>query len=108
MNLPTRPVLWERSRTSGKTRQALRRIVLSAGLLTTWTQLVAQTPTIIEYPVAGGAYEAITSGPDGALWFSQQSSGIGRISTTGLRTVYQLSAGVQPAGICSGPDGAMW
>ncbi len=52
----------------------------------------------------------ITTGPDGALWFTEQmSSKIGRITTSGSITSYPVpSAGSQPWGITTGPDGALW
>lgn len=53
----------------------------------------------------------ITSGPDGALWFTEFSSNkVGRISISG--TVTELAAPQScyggPQGITGGPDGALW
>ncbi|MGD1149422.1 MAG: choice-of-anchor tandem repeat GloVer-containing protein [Thermoanaerobaculaceae bacterium] len=71
--------------------------------------------TIREYPAgttAGTEPFAITAGPDGALWFTQQYGDlrIGRITTAGVVTAY--SAGSlpfsAPNGITTGPDGALW
>ena len=55
---------------------------------------------------------SIASGPDGALWFVENSipSAIGRITTAGGITQYPLpgaSAGTLSA-ITAGPDGALW
>jgi len=53
---------------------------------------------------------SITVGPDGALWFTETSSGaIGRVDVTGHVTSYPVSpsAGV-PVAITSGPDGNLW
>jgi len=52
----------------------------------------------------------IVTGPDGALWFTEENaSRIGRITTSGQITEYPLpSAGVEPRGIAVGPDGALW
>ncbi len=52
----------------------------------------------------------ITSGPDGALWFTEIAGNtIGRITTTGVITEYTLpNANSAPKGIASGPDGALW
>ena len=52
----------------------------------------------------------ITSGPDGALWFTEYAAGrIGRITTGGVFTEYKLPAPSSgPFGIVSGPDGALW
>ena len=48
---------------------------------------------------------SITTGPDGALWFSNEFS-IGRMTTSGAVTIYPVSG--QPQGITEGPDGALW
>ncbi len=65
---------------------------------------------------------AITTGPDGALWFTGIPGEIGRITTAGVVTEYPLPVVPPPAGsspgtastpatataIVSGPDGALW
>ena len=85
----------------------------------------AQTPTINEYPTpTQPSFPAgITTGPDGALWFTEQSANpstsdfqIGRITTAGAITEYPIPpvtiAGSpsypEPQGIASGSDGALW
>jgi virginiamycin B lyase len=52
----------------------------------------------------------ITTGPDGALWFTGSiSSKIGRITTDGKVTEFALpNSNSQPWGITMGPDGALW
>ncbi len=51
----------------------------------------------------------IAAGPDGALWFTDASRGIGRITTTGAITLYPVpTQSSQPWGIVAGPDGALW
>ena len=55
----------------------------------------------------------ITAGPDGALWFTFSSGyGIGRMTTSGVFSSYQvkaLSGGATGfGGITAGPDGALW
>jgi streptogramin lyase len=59
---------------------------------------------------ASGSYWAITTGPDGAVWFPEPSDKIGRITTAGVITSYSiLNAGDGgPSGIAAGPDGALW
>ncbi|MBV8331509.1 MAG: hypothetical protein JO192_02130 [Candidatus Eremiobacteraeota bacterium] len=61
-------------------------------------------PTAIAMPVA------ITTGPDGALWFTEGFKyRIGRITTDGTITEpVVLSAGAGPGGIITGPDGKLW
>jgi streptogramin lyase len=51
----------------------------------------------------------ITSGADGALWFTQQGSDeIGRMTTSGVVTEFPLTAGSQPNGITLGSDNNLW
>ena len=53
--------------------------------------------------------DAITAGPDGALWFTNYgNNSIGRITTAGVVTNYTDPGISEPAGIAAGPDGAMW
>ena len=56
--------------------------------------------------------EGITTGPDGALWFTKQrginGGSIGRISTDGRVGSYTDPSIKGPAEITSGPDGALW
>jgi virginiamycin B lyase len=49
---------------------------------------------------------SIASGSDGALWFTEQYYGIGRVTTDGTVTEYQH--GQAPWGITAGPDSALW
>jgi virginiamycin B lyase len=52
----------------------------------------------------------ITTGPDGALWFTEFHAGqIGRITTEGAISEYPIpTAKSGPWGITTGPDGALW
>src|SRR6516164_6680633 len=53
--------------------------------------------------------QGITAGPDGALWFTNQSSdSIGRITTSGKVTTFTGNGISGPDGITKGPDGALW
>jgi virginiamycin B lyase len=55
------------------------------------------------------APRAITSGPDGAMWFTTLPGSIGRISTNGAITLFPIpTSDSQPSDIISGPDGALW
>lgn len=76
------------------------------------THATSSSAAISEFtlPTAGSAPTSITKGPDGNLWFTENSgNNIGRIDTSGTITEYSLpTAGSQPQGITSGPDGAMW
>lgn len=69
-------------------------------------------------PSSGPA--GITTGPDGALWFTEETPGptspggpggnrIGRITTSGAITEYPIpTTSAQPAEIVAGPDNALW
>ncbi len=50
----------------------------------------------------------ITAGPDGALWFTNYPTSIGRISPAGVVTNYTGTGISLPEGIMSGADGARW
>src|SRR5271155_1683868 len=69
----------------------------------------AADPTVTNYtdPSIAGPI-GITSSPDGALWFTNSDSTIGRISTGGTVTNYTGTGISVPRGITSGPDGALW
>ena len=60
------------------------------------------------YPGIDGP-DAIASGPDGALWFTNYGNNtIDRITTSGRVTSYTGQGISGPAGITAGPDGALW
>jgi virginiamycin B lyase len=64
--------------------------------------------TIYGDPSIAGA-SAITTGPDGALWFTNgQTNSIGRITTDGTVTNYTDPSIIKPSAITAGPDGALW
>lgn len=51
----------------------------------------------------------ITSGPDGNLWFAETTGKrIGKITTAGGVTKYDIPSGGQPFFIATGPDGNLW
>ena len=74
--------------------------------------LLAQLGGITEYriPTSGATAAIITSGPDGALWFTENAGNkIGRITTAGVITEYPVpTANSSLWGITAGPDGALW
>jgi virginiamycin B lyase len=71
--------------------------------------LSAKHAKIYDLPTATDP-TGITSGPDGALWFTEYlSSDIGRITTSGTITTYPtLTANASPFDIVTGPDNALW
>jgi len=67
--------------------------------------------TIKEFPIpTKSAPIAITAGPDGNLWFTENEGGmIGRITPAGSITEFALPTGGSfPSGITTGPDGNLW
>ncbi|HEX9132639.1 MAG TPA: Virginiamycin B lyase [Ktedonobacteraceae bacterium] len=64
-------------------------------------------------PTAGSSPNGITTGPEGALWFTEAGSGkIGRVTTSGAITELTLTGGSASGfgshPITKGPDGALW
>lgn len=67
--------------------------------------------TSIEFPLSAPSSPwAITSGPDGNLWFTEVTGNkIGKITTSGTITTYSvLTSESAPFGITAGPDGNLW
>jgi virginiamycin B lyase len=68
---------------------------------------------VTEYPIttAASSAVAIVAGSDGALWFSWSTSTagkIGRITTSGTMTQFDLPAGASADALTFGADGALW
>ena len=65
---------------------------------------------VTRYPGTGiSEANAITPGPDGALWFTNfGNSSIGRITTAGAVTNYTDPSILSPESITAVPDGALW
>jgi virginiamycin B lyase len=92
--------------------------VLTAVNSETFTATIATAPpgsvSITHFPVPHNTSPGgITTGPDGALWFTSGSPfgyGIGSITTAGVSTKFDLAnGGGGPAmGIVTGSDGALW
>lgn len=60
-------------------------------------------------PKADSAPGAITVGPDGALWFTEVTGNrLGRITTAGAITEFDLPDGAEPRDIVTGPDKNLW
>src|SRR5260370_32031063 len=52
---------------------------------------------------------AITTGPDGNLWFTEHDAhNIGRITPAGAITEFGIPSGGRPYAITAGPDGNLW
>jgi|GEM_PF-6185343 len=60
-------------------------------------------------PDANGHVSALTSGPDGNVWFTDSAAHkIGRITPAGTITEFALSSSSSPAHITPGHDGSLW
>ena len=72
---------------------------------------ITTSGAISEFPIpTANRPEAITAGPDGNLWFTENESGkIGRITPTGAISEFPIpTANSVPVGITAGPDGNLW
>jgi virginiamycin B lyase len=65
---------------------------------------------VTEYSVPiSGDFHGISTGPDGALWFAAGQRNIGRITTGGAFTKYDIPSGAaNPVFVTAGPDGSIW
>ena len=72
----------------------------------------AGTNGLVEFPIptSGGLPWDITTGPDGNLWFTEQTGNkIGRITPAGVITEFTIpDANALPVGIAAGSDGRLW
>jgi virginiamycin B lyase len=68
----------------------------------------AQTFTEFILPTPASRPSAITTGPDGALWFTEFGGKIGRITTQGDIIEFPIKGGGILHSITTGPDGALW
>src|SRR6266542_5309672 len=97
----------------GMLRRRLTRVagtlLVILGLLV--APLAALTPTVAaQTPPPSSKPWNITTGPDGALWFTElDANKIGRITIGGAITEYTVpTASAGPYGITAGSDGALW
>ena len=66
---------------------------------------------ITEFGGLTGSPDRITTGPDGNLWFTEPlpaDNKIGRMTTAGLVTEFQLASQSGPSDIVTGSDGNLW
>jgi streptogramin lyase len=94
----------------GRTLTAV--LALAAACLAWPTATMAQITTIFEFPVPtlNSSPTGITLGPDGNLWFTEQSANkIGRLTPDGIFTEFTVpTLASAPTGITVGPDGNLW
>lgn len=81
------------------------------GTSITGTFAISPQPVFTTYP-GGNTNNAcclsITSGPDGAVWYTNGNNSIGRISTSSAVSTFGTPSTAMPFAIVSGPDGALW
>jgi streptogramin lyase len=98
-----------RHRSPRPSRERGRRIAIccAAGVFLVAGLIRAQP---IEYPLPVLGFPAgIVTGPDGAVWFTDQPGKVSRITTSGSITSFPVSGGVgQSASITVGSDGNLW
>jgi streptogramin lyase len=84
----------------------------SIGRITTSGQVTNYSDNGILVGLGTGIFmpTSITTGADGALWFTNEgNNSIGRITTSGQIITYSAGPGMGgPYGITAGPDGALW
>ena len=69
---------------------------------------VSGTISTFAVPGAGKTFD-IAKGPDGNMWFTEQSAhAIGKITPAGSSTLFSIPSGATPNGITAGPDGNLW
>ena len=88
-------------------------VLTSMAIVLTPAIASAFTPSIHEFTVPAGSGSQpfhITTGPDGNLWFTEQTgNNIGKITPTGTVTEYPVPTyNSQPGSITAGPDGNLW
>jgi uncharacterized repeat protein (TIGR01451 family) len=73
-----------------------------------WQITTSGVSTDVGGPGGAGQYVGgITAGSDGALWFAYGNE-IGRMTTAGSTTYYNIPSGGSSVDITAGPDGALW
>jgi virginiamycin B lyase len=88
-------------------------LISAAGLVLPSGYALAAAGHITEYPVptAASAPSAITAGPDGNLWFTEDvANKVAKVTKVGAFTEYPIpTANSAPGGgIAAGPDGNLW
>jgi uncharacterized protein (TIGR03437 family) len=85
-------------------------LVAGAAMVLCVTSFAQVTITDFNIPTSNGQPWAIATGPDGNLWFTENTGNkIGKITPAGIISEFNIpSANAQPFGIATGPDGNLW
>ncbi|MGH3781135.1 MAG: virginiamycin B lyase family protein [Pseudonocardiaceae bacterium] len=99
---PDKSPVWNRAASLTSTSLARRRADLRGSLR-------GRTEPSFPLPTTGAMAAMITTGPDGALWFTlNQAHAVGRLSIDGEATIYPLpTPDARPVGITATAD-AVW
>lgn len=81
---------------------------LPSGVAAETMTAIAHTFTEFTLPGPNSRPSAITTGPDGALWFTEAAGKVGRITLQGHITEFPIKDGGILHSIATGPDGALW
>ena len=93
-----------------RARRFMTVLAIMAATLLLWAQPAAAAPTITEFKVPSpGVPQGITAGSDGALWFTLfYDNQVGRVTTKGTVSVFNLHTNNSATYITPGSDGALW
>jgi virginiamycin B lyase len=85
-------------------------LAIVLGLVTAVGAIPAAAQTFTEFtlPTPASRPSAITTGADGALWFTEAVGKIGRMTTDGNVTEFAIKGGGVLHSLTTGPDGALW
>jgi len=83
-------------------------MALRLGAVAETMPAAAQTFSEFLLPTPASRPSAITTGPDGALWFTEAGGKIARITTQGIITEFPIKGDGILHSITTGPDGALW
>jgi virginiamycin B lyase len=91
-------------------KAASHRLLVGSVVILLTALLPSAAAAQVRFPVPGGGNPAgITVGPDGALWFTQNTSNqVGRITVDGQFQEFSIPSGSLPDDIIAGPDGRLW
>jgi virginiamycin B lyase len=65
--------------------------------------------TLLSVPTPGAGLAGIAAGPDGSVWFAEQTTGnVGRVAPGGTISEIALGASSGPTGLTIGPDSNVW
>src|SRR3712207_2007424 len=102
LHWPRRPRFW---------LPAVALVVIAAVGVAAWRFGPWASPGFVEYPLppAGGIPTAIAVAPDGAVWFTMDSSSaLGILRDGRVETLEKGPKSLEPFGLAIGPDGSAW